>query len=352
MNYFKSLKFKLIFFGLSCCLVPITVQPAIAQNTASSETNVSKATANAASLSKALEVSTQAKDLFLPGSNQPKYPLDVQQTTYQARTLDLEQFCQNYPYNSKCSGANPNGEPEAENSPTQIPESQVDSDSPQPKSGWAIVPEVSTLGLGGHIVRKISPNFNARVGANAFSMGFDINETEFDYEGDLNLFNVSTLIDVQPFKSSGFRLSAGLVFGNNNIKGTADVSERVADELGTVEFNGQTIDIRDLNIDNLATIDADIDINNSVSPYLGIGGGNAVAEGKGLGFWWNLGVVFGVSPEATVTSNFSGDIPAELRDEVEAAAERTLENEEAELNDELDVLGVYPVLSLGLSFQF
>jgi hypothetical protein len=66
----------------------------------------------------------------------------------------------------------------------------------------------------------------------------------------------------------------------------------------------------------------------------------------------NLGVVFSGSPEATVTSNFSGEIPAELRDEVVAAADRTLENEEEDLNDELDLLGVYPVLSLGFSYQF
>jgi hypothetical protein len=345
MSYFKSIKYKSIVLGLSWGIVTIAIPPAIAQNTAISKTNV-------ASLPKSPKISTKAQDLLLSGSNQQQSSVNVQQTTYQARTLDLERFCQNYPYNSKCSGVAPDGEPEDENSPTQIPVPQVDTNSPQSKSGWAIVPEVSTLGLGGQIVRKISSSFNARVGVNAFGTGIDINETEYDYEGDLNLFNVSTLIDVQPFKSSGFRLSAGLVFGNNNIQGTADVSDRVADELGTVEFNGQTIDIRDLNIDNLATIDADIDINNSVSPYLGIGGGNAVAEVKGLGFWWNLGVVFGVSPEATVTSNFSGDIPAELRDEVEAAADRTLENEEAELNDELDVLGVYPVLSLGLSYQF
>jgi hypothetical protein len=349
MSYFKSRQYKLIFCGLSWGMAAIAVSPAIAQNIAIPETNI-------ASSPKSPEVSTEAQDLLLSGGNQQKYLVNVQQKTYQARTLDLEKFCQNYPYNSKCSGIAPVGEPEGkpedENSPRQIPVPQVDSTSPQSKSGWAIVPEVSTLGLGGHIVRKISPRFNARVGVNTFSKGIDINETEFDYEGDLNLFNVSTLIDVQPFKSSGFRLSAGLAFGNNNIQGTADVSDRVADELGTVEFNGETIDIRDLDIDNLATIDADIDINNSVAPYLGIGGGNAVAEGKGLGFWWNMGVVFGISPEATVTSNFSAEIPAELRDEVEAAADRTLENEEAELNDELDVLGVYPVLSLGLSYQF
>jgi hypothetical protein len=246
----------------------------------------------------------------------------------------------------------PSAEPGVENNPVEIPVPQVESSTPDSKSGWAIVPEVSTLGLGGSIIGKITPNFNARVGVNAFTTGIDINETEYDYEGDLNLFNVSTLIDIQPFKSSGFRLSAGLIFGNNNIQGTADVSDRVADELGEVELNGENIDIRDLNIENLATVDTDIDINEGVAPYLGIGGGNAVGAGKGLGFWWNLGVVFSGSPEAEVTSDFSTEIPAELRDEVVAAADEALAGEEEDLNDALDIAGIYPVLSLGFSYQF
>ena len=299
-------------------------------------------------------ISTQATDLFLPvHSLAPSVSIPAWQIAQ--RELDLEQFCQNYPYNSRCADITPADKPgrvEVERSPVQIPVPQVDLDNSQTKSGWAIAPEVSTLGLGGHIVRKITPNFNARVGVNAFGLGIDINETEFDYEGDLNLFNVSTLIDVHPFKNSGFRLTAGGIFSNNNIEGTADVSDRVADELGEVEIGGETIDIRDLNIDELATIDADIDINNSVAPYVGIGGGNAVGSGKGLGFWWNLGVVFGGSPEAEVSSNISDDVPESLRAEVEAAADRALEDEEEDLEDELDFINIYPVVSLGLSYQF
>ena len=46
------------------------------------------------------------------------------------------------------------------------------------KSGWAIVPEVSSLGLGGNIVTRITPNFNARLGINAFGVGLDLEETQ------------------------------------------------------------------------------------------------------------------------------------------------------------------------------
>ena len=302
------------------------------------------------------ETSTKAIDLIILPNQKNLVHSSLKS---QIAQRDLDKFCQDYPYNSQCAGASPsdNSTPGVQTIPVPAPpptsETETnDSNSSGQKTGWAIVPEISTLGFGGNIVRKITPAFNARVGVNAFGVGIDLNESQFDYDGDLNLFNVSSIIDVHPFKSSGFRISAGLIFGNNNIQGTADVSEQVADELGQVEVNGQTVNLSNLNINELATLNADVDINNSVSPYVGIGGGNPVREGKGLGFWWNAGVVFGGSPDVTVTPNIPNSVPEELRGEVQQAANTLVENEEQEIEDDLDFLSVYPVISLGISYQF
>ncbi|HEY9771937.1 MAG TPA: hypothetical protein V6C71_26130 [Coleofasciculaceae cyanobacterium] len=349
-----NIRLSLLWSSLS--LISFAAQPALAESINNHQTNIDR---DRVTLSQFKLISTQAQDLLLPSSNSSFTNITL--PTYQLvqRELNLEKFCQNYPYNSQCSGTTPSNEPRLqERSPISVPQTppaptESQDIVSQQKSGWAIAPEVSSLGLGGHVVRKITPNFNARIGVNAFKLGINIEETDFDYEGDLNLFNVSSLIDVHPFRSSGFRISGGLIVGNNNIEGTADVSEQVADGLGEVEVFGQPIDIRQLIVDSeLATIDTDIDINNSVSPYLGIGGGNAVGEDKGLGFWWNLGVVFGGSPEVEVTSNISDDLPESLREEVETETNRILEDEEQDLEDELDFLKIYPVLSLGLSYQF
>jgi hypothetical protein len=334
--------------GFCIGLISLVAQPATAESANENQTPVNRVTS---SQLKPVSLSSESL-LTLPliGQSEPTTPAMNQLAQ---RQLDMAQFCQNYPYNSKCSGVTPSGEPGAlENSPASNQTPQAEITSSRKKSGWAIVPELSTLGLGGHVVKKITPNLNARLGINNFGRDINVNETEYDYKGNLNLFNVSTLVDYQPFKKVGIRLSSGLVFGNNNIQGTADVSERVANELGTVRIGGRNIDIRDLNIENLASIDTDIEINEGVSPYLGIGGGNAVKPGKGVGFWWDLGVVFSGSPNAEVTSNFSTDIPAELRDEVVTAADEALKDEEKDLNEALDIMGIYPVVSLGLSYQF
>ncbi|PSB11999.1 hypothetical protein C7B62_03695 [Pleurocapsa sp. CCALA 161] len=324
------------FFGFCLGLISCVSQPVRAESVKENRT-----------LEDRFDQATSAQSLLTSPSSEQIKSIIAQ------RQLDLSQFCQSYPHNSKCLGVNPAQEPRnLENASRVAPTPQAEVNTVQKKSGWAIVPEISTLGIGGHVVKRVTPNLNARLGINNFGRDINVNETEYEYKGNLNLFNVSTLVDYQPFKKVGLRLSGGLVFGNNNIQGTADVSERVANELGTVEIGGQDIDIRNLNIENLASIDTDIEINEGVSPYLGIGGGNAVKPGKGLGFWWDLGVVFSGSPHAEVTSNFSTDIPTELREEVVAAADEALKDEEKDLNEALDIMGIYPVLSFGLSYQF
>jgi hypothetical protein len=250
---------------------------------------------------------------------------------------DLEKFCTNYPYNSQCRDR-PQPGTEVETQPS--PES-TSSQAGVPKTGWAVVPEISTLGLGGSVVRKIIPEFNARVGVNAFGLGFDIEDTDATYEADLNLFNVSTLVDYHPIKSSGLRLSGGLIFGDNTVEGTATP---------TLEGGEETITIGDetFNVNELVSVDADFDVTNSVSPYLGLGWGNPVSGNKGLGFWANLGVVFGGSPEVNITPNTAEDIPSEVEQEINEAVARETE----ELEEDIDFISVYPVVSLGISYQF
>ncbi len=369
-------KYNLILLGLSWGMIAIAAKPTIAQTIEADKTLPSRV--KIASLLESERVSTSANDLLLPAVELREYFTDLQTRTYQLGQLDLEKFCQDFPYNSRCGGNTPSqtDPPGMEREPSSIPvpvpppappeESESRGDR-QEKSGWAIVPEISTLGLGGHVVRRVIPQINARVGINAFSLGLDGIDTDIDYEADLNLFNVSTLVDFHPFRNSGIRLSGGLIFGNNNFDATGDVSELVTDKLEEqAELNEETVErLRD--IDDLATVDAEVEITNGVSPYLGIGGGNAVGRGKGLGFWWNLGVVFSGSPDIDLGTDLSTEqIRAEFENESDESAEsveqiieetqnaldEVVEDEENEIEDALDFVNIYPVFSLGISYQF
>lgn len=316
-------------FLLGTILVCLTATAAIAKPSYSRETVVTNGQILAAK-PVAHSISTQAADLLTPNNQ-------VKNSQLAEVPLDLDKFCQNYPYNSRCADR-PIPEPTESEVESKPRDRDFNTSSSQGKSGWAIAPEISTLGLGGSIVRKITPQFNLRVGANAFGIGFNIEDTDVTYDGDLNLLNVSTLIDLHPAKNSGFRISGGVVFGDNYIEGAADTSQ------------GGTIGGTDFPAGQLDSVDADVDINNNVAPYVGIGGGNAVKADKGLGFWWNLGVVFGGSPDVTITPNVNPN--ADNREQIEQEAQAAAVEEEREIEDDIDFVSVYPVVTLGLSYQF
>jgi hypothetical protein len=339
-------QYKLFSLALSLGMMTIAVKPSIAQDLKVKETSSSQI--NVASLPSSAKVSTEATDLLLPAIEQQKIFTNVKNKTYQIGQLDLEKFCQNYPYNSKCKGNTPGLETDPSSAPVPIsPPASREEDSSskgEPRSGWAIVPEISTLGLGGHVVRKITPQINGRAGINLFKLGFNIeddsSEVNTNYEVDLNLLNVSTLVDFHPMKKSGFRLTSGLVFNNNNVEGTATTNEEI--EIGDQTFTA----------DQVGSVDADIEVTRSVAPYLGIGWGNAVAANKKLGFWFNLGVMFGGSPDIEVTPNINQNLPEAQREQIEAEVNSEIDKEEKEIEDDLAFMSIYPVGSLGISYQF
>ncbi len=367
MSKLRLNKCSLVLLGLSWSIMAIAAKPAMSQekvNNTSPKSNL-----KIASISASDRISTKAIDLLSP-QELPAYFTNIESRTYKLGQLDLEQFCRDFPYNSQCSGTTPGTQTEPSSisvpvPPPAPPEENSPSRRDGQKSGWAIVPEISTLGVGGHLVKKIVPRINARVGVNGFSLGLDGIDTDIDYEADLNLFNVSTIIDIHPLKSSGFRLSGGLIIGNNNFDGSADVSELVIEGLEDEDdLNEEIIDTLE-GIEGLADVNADVEIASGVSPYLGIGGGNAVGEGKGFGFWWNVGVVFSGSPEIDLDTNLASEqIRAEFEgtefedevdrivNETEDSLEEVVDGEEDDIQDELNFIDIYPVISLGISYQF
>jgi hypothetical protein len=289
--------------------------------------------------------SPQTQDFLISESqiSQIENIKEAKKTAYKGEKLEL--FCYSYPLNTRCLEFNRLSELQTSIKPnkkiTANKSLNLSNLRPLKKglttSGWAITPEASTLGLGGSVTALISPNLNARVGLNSMSLGVDLNRTDIDYSANLNLFNVSTMLDYHPFKESGFRLTGGVVFNNNNISGTARAGDNQL-----IRINGNTY-----NSATLGNLDADVTFGNPIAPYIGIGWGNAVKPGHRIGFSVNLGLVFPGPADVNLTANTSITNPLALqriRTDVEA--------EERRLKDELSDFNVYPVLSVGLSYQF
>jgi hypothetical protein len=205
-------------------------------------------------------------------------------------------------------------------------------------SGVGVVADVSTLGVGGAIVARLSPDLNARVGVHGFGTGLDVDRTEVTYEGDLNLFNVSTILDYH-VGGSGFRFSVGAVFSDNKAEG---IGRPFA---GGIEIGNQTF-----TTDELGSVDADISFGSDVSPYVGLGWGNPAVGTDGLGFWFNAGVIFPGSSEVSLNPNFG--VAAQNSEVVRNEVNQALERERSDLEDRIDDFPVYPVVSLGFTYRF
>lgn len=192
-----------------------------------------------------------------------------------------------------------------------------------------IYASVGTLGMNLGYKYGLNENVGFRVGVNSFQYSETIQDGDVDYKGDLELRSVELLADWHPF-GNGFALTGGVLLNNNKFTGTA-------------RPNGGTLDIGDGNYaaGPNASAKATVELGDGVTPYVGFGYTVNPVSAKGLRFNFGLGVVF-QDPKAKVeVSGISG--PNLEADRAQA---------ERELQDELDALKNYPVLTLGLSYAF
>lgn len=185
-----------------------------------------------------------------------------------------------------------------------------------------------TLGAGVEVTIAIPiEGLNARAQVNGLTLDQDVEEDGVNYTGELKLFTIGVIVDYYP-GDSGFRISAGAYSNGNKFSLTG---EGVG---GTIEIGDTTYTAAEAGI-----VSAEVEFG-SLSPYIGIGYGNALSEGNNLRFNIDLGVIYQGDPEARISA--SG--PAVLRSDLVVA--------ERELNNELEGLSWYPVLAIGFSYRF
>lgn len=197
--------------------------------------------------------------------------------------------------------------------------------------GLGVGAKAGTLGFGVEVTKGFTPTINGRIGVNVFSFDASGTESDIDYDADLNMESVAALVDWHPF-SGGFRATVGLLLNNNELDMTAK-SAVSYDIAGTTYTPAE-----------IGTFGGTVDFNNT-APYVGIGWGNAVEKGQRLTFSFELGVVMQGSPKVDFTAS-GGTLSSD------PTLLANLATEEAELEDDLNDFDVYPVVSLGLGFQF
>ncbi len=202
--------------------------------------------------------------------------------------------------------------------------------------------KAGTLGAGLDLTVGVTEKVNLRGGFNQFSFDYtgDIEDetsaggasvtSTADYSTTLEFNTIAMLVDYHPFQS-GFRLTAGAILNNNELRGTAIAGD-------------QTIEIGNYTSSQGADLQADVSITfPKTAPYLGIGYDSSRYSKSGLSFTYDLGVMFQGEPTASVA--LSGSDASQV-------SQADIDAEVADINETLADFTIYPVMNLGLSYTF
>jgi len=204
----------------------------------------------------------------------------------------------------------------------------------------AIAGKAGSLGLGLELTVGVSPQVNARLGANGFNYTDNLREVSgIEYDATARLRTATALLDWHP-GGHGFRLSGGLVYNDTRIEGRS-----LPPASGFYDIGGVPVPVA-----LVGTLSGKIDFNPTV-PYVGLGWGNAVAPGKKVGFYADAGVMFQGRGRVTLTPNIPAGSPLN-NPTARAALDVLLRREENDIENKVADYTVYPVVSLGLSYRF
>jgi len=190
--------------------------------------------------------------------------------------------------------------------------------------GLAVSARFSSLGLGVEAVKSLTPAFNARVSGNFFNYSLDgVQGEEISYDLKLKMRTASLLLDWYPFDKT-FRLCAGGYYNENKM----DITVKSA--------TSHTMGGKTYQPDELGKVTGEVGFP-SIAPYIGIGLGNAVAEGKRFSMMIDVGMIYQNSPQLSLVG--------------EGLIAPTAEQEPL-IEDNLSWVKWYPYFSIGFAWKF
>lgn len=198
---------------------------------------------------------------------------------------------------------------------------------------------IGSMGAGVVVTQPVTE----RIALQAFWQGASINrEIESDtltYQGDLKLSQLGFSSQWRPF-AKNFFVSIGLVRSQNKVLLNTD--EAGAFILGNDNYIGN------VSIAGTANFAP-------VSPIIRIGWDTLRLNQKGLGYFVELGLLWQDTPEvelsATGTATKSNSTLV-LNAVNHPQFQKSLENEQSSLEEELDALQLFPVLNVGIRYTF
>jgi hypothetical protein len=217
--------------------------------------------------------------------------------------------------------------------------------TPHSHSGVAV--KMTTLGVALEGAVPVHEKLNVRAGFNTFTLNHDFDDDGITLAAQLKLQSFSTYLDYFPF-GGGFHVSPGLmIYNGNQVSAIASVP------------GGHEFDLGDENLisnpANPVTGSAKIGFKR-IAPSILMGWGNIIPRSERR--WsipFEIGLVYTRSPIATLalTGGACRQNGTNCRSiSSDAGLQSDLAEQTRNLNTDLEVLKMLPVISLGFSYKF
>ena len=220
-----------------------------------------------------------------------------------------------------------------------------------PFSEIGIALKVGVAGPGIDIATPLASRVNLRVGGSFFSYSPSFTVSGITVNGSIDFRSANASLDIYPF-GGAFRISPGVNFYNGN----------KASGVATIGV-GQSFTLNDVNYFSSPTAPVTGTFNmafgNQVAPSLTIGFGNMLPR-KASQRWsvpFEIGAQYIGDP--LITLNLTGTACANVQGTTgcapvatDATTKANLKAEQATLNNDINPLKFYPILSIGISRRF
>ena len=183
------------------------------------------------------------------------------------------------------------------------------------------------------LVLRFNDKFGMSIGHQQFDYDTTYEDTDLTYDAELNLNTSSVTAEYYP-TGKRFFIAAGVAKPDNYLNINAVPND------GEYTFNGNTYDSSDVE-----SISGQAGLGDNLSPYLGIGFKSS--NKKGLGFFSEVGV-YKMDSSANLQASYSATADPLVR----AQLDQDIQEEENDLEDSLNDLGLYPVAKLGIMYTF
>jgi len=206
--------------------------------------------------------------------------------------------------------------------------------------------KISTLGVGLDVATPIARRFNIRGGFNMLRYSQGITNSGIHYDGQLRFQSAEAHLDWFPFW--GFHVSPGLLFYNGNqITGTASVPGSQTFSVGGTSYES----------DPLAPVTGTAKLDFvKVSPTIMIGVGNLIPRsGRHYSFLFEVGAAYQGS--ARVALNLAGNVCDTTGANCQAISsdptvQANIAAQQVKIQNDVNPYRFYPVISLGVGFNF